>query len=176
MLVPLTVTRGQQHWHFLNDLIDYTFVLFDSIYFKCHLCTTFLLKSLDVCKTWTSQWTNIILLQLWSMEIWRTLHRMVLNHMSLERFSIMAHLKGKKKMLLNITQNLSFGICSRFQNGLCPLYWSHRGRLCTHHNKVSLLINRAGTKRGWCVKGIMRRTMWWILHNYRVRRLRIYIN
>lgn len=44
-----------------------------------------------------------------SFEVWKydgTLCRMVLNIMSLERFSVMAHLKGKKKKCLNMTQNL----------------------------------------------------------------------
>lgn len=93
-----------------------------------------------------------------SFEVWKydgTLCRMVLNIMSLERFSVMAHLKGKKKKCLNVTQNLFLTVfwhLFQVSNGLCPLYWSHRGRLCTHpDNKVSLLIKRGETNRGWCV-------------------------
>lgn len=46
---------------------------------------------------------------------------MVLNITSLERFSVMAHLKGKKGIEHDPKSfQLSFGICSRFQMGSVP--------------------------------------------------------
>lgn len=62
------------------------------------------------------------------------------------------------KMCLNMTQ-LFFFLTVFWHllyilNGLRPLCWSHTGRLCTHpDNKVSLLINRHGTKWTGRLKG-----------------------
>lgn len=158
------VTRGQQillqdpnaidvNWTILVGIFkcwsaDFkiVFVLFDCIHFKCHLCTPFLLKSPHVRKNRTCHKTPVYKCNMATALKCRNMMDIAQNgfkHHEFGKIQCNGSLKRQKKNNNNVWTwpkivLTVFWHLFQVSDELCPLYWSHRGRLCTHpDNKVS---------------------------------------